>query len=460
MPRIPKPLISLCLMCALSCPVSAQDGGLAGPIWGEGPEENGAGGSKDAGASVETSQEVSSALPSSSGGTLTQVRGKTSSGAGLVASDLIDLYRVQITNGSAFSVKTNGSTFDTVVFLFRETLDASGTSVAIPVMMNDDADATATYSQIGPGLTSLTAGFYYIGVAKSGAIPLACSKLTGSAQLVALFSYTPGQSGIVFPNQEGQSLGLCDWSGSGNGGDYTLSLTGTVVARSTDCESAITLGAGTFAFGNPGITELDSARIGLGSACNGAGWIANPSWFRLGACDGETTVSLCPTAAGAKYTFVVYEGSCGNLSPVACGVPQACSAGITGALASFSADPCRQYLIAFGPIQSVGATLIPSSGTITISCAPAALSCGDAAAGSCFSTHSTPSCDSASCCSAVCAVDSFCCSTAWDATCRSEAFTLCAPPPACPPNNPDLDGDGVVSGGDLALLLSQWGSSP
>jgi hypothetical protein len=55
-------------------------------------------------------------------------------------------------------------------------------------------------------------------------------------------------------------------------------------------------------------------------------------------------------------------------------------------------------------------------------------------------------------------VDAFCCNSQWDAICVQEAYLYCAPPPACPPNDPDLDGNGVIDGGDLAILLSQWGS--
>jgi hypothetical protein len=58
----------------------------------------------------------------------------------------------------------------------------------------------------------------------------------------------------------------------------------------------------------------------------------------------------------------------------------------------------------------------------------------------------------------VCALDAFCCNSSWDAICVQGAYATCAPPPACPPNDPDLDGNGVIDGGDLALLLSQWGT--
>ena len=58
---------------------------------------------------------------------------------------------------------------------------------------------------------------------------------------------------------------------------------------------------------------------------------------------------------------------------------------------------------------------------------------GAAASGSCFSPHANPNCDSASCSSAVCAFDPFCCSTSWDASCAALAGFAC-------PGNPGTCG--------------------
>ncbi len=52
--------------------------------------------------------------------------------------------------------------------------------------------------------------------------------------------------------------------------------------------------------------------------------------------------------------------------------------------------------------------------------------CGAADAGSCFEEHATPFCDDAECCAIVCAVDPFCCDSAWDEFCVDEAQELCA----------------------------------
>jgi len=55
--------------------------------------------------------------------------------------------------------------------------------------------------------------------------------------------------------------------------------------------------------------------------------------------------------------------------------------------------------------------------------------CGATASGPCTSAHANPGCDSATCCTSVCASDPFCCSTRWDATCAATASFLCGGTP-------------------------------
>jgi hypothetical protein len=51
--------------------------------------------------------------------------------------------------------------------------------------------------------------------------------------------------------------------------------------------------------------------------------------------------------------------------------------------------------------------------------------CGAADAGSCFLGHQTPFCADSACCGAVCSVDPFCCESAWDELCAIEASAIC-----------------------------------
>lgn len=65
--------------------------------------------------------------------------------------------------------------------------------------------------------------------------------------------------------------------------------------------------------------------------------------------------------------------------------------------------------------------------TCTQDCGP---TCGPGA-GSCFSSHATPGCDTPACCDQVCALFPPCCTSAWDITCASQAIALCGGgPPA------------------------------
>ncbi len=51
--------------------------------------------------------------------------------------------------------------------------------------------------------------------------------------------------------------------------------------------------------------------------------------------------------------------------------------------------------------------------------------CGAADAPACSVVHATPFCNDADCCLAVCTVDAFCCEGSWDEVCVSEAAAIC-----------------------------------
>ncbi len=62
------------------------------------------------------------------------------------------------------------------------------------------------------------------------------------------------------------------------------------------------------------------------------------------------------------------------------------------------------------------------------SAARAGEGCGNSGGGSCFEVHETASCADATCCTAVCAIDAFCCDIEWDYVCRQLAVDQCNPP--------------------------------
>lgn len=72
-----------------------------------------------------------------------------------------------------------------------------------------------------------------------------------------------------------------------------------------------------------------------------------------------------------------------------------------------------------------------------------------------------PGCDDSGCQDAVCAIDAFCCNEQWDCLCVDEAADLCGDlcPQGVSPGPGDVNGDGVVDGADLGVLLGNWGDS-
>jgi len=52
--------------------------------------------------------------------------------------------------------------------------------------------------------------------------------------------------------------------------------------------------------------------------------------------------------------------------------------------------------------------------------------CGNSGAGSCFTSNGSPGCQSAACCTSICAADPFCCNTSWDGLCANAAWNACA----------------------------------
>ena len=78
---------------------------------------------------------------------------------------------------------------------------------------------------------------------------------------------------------------------------------------------------------------------------------------------------------------------------------------------------------------------------------------------SCFDPHPTPFCSDGGCCELVCTQDPFCCEVTWDGSCVDHAFELCTEAPCNQTCLGDLDENGSIGGGDLAMILANWGNS-
>jgi hypothetical protein len=90
--------------------------------------------------------------------------------------------------------------------------------------------------------------------------------------------------------------------------------------------------------------------------------------------------------------------------------------------------------------------------------------CGSSGSGSCFAPHANVGCDDPACCAVVCDMDSFCCSVEWDQACADEAAEFCSGG-GCPQDCVSSDTfapppDGNVDAADLAFLLGDWGVCP
>jgi hypothetical protein len=134
--------------------------------------------------------------------------------------DLEDLYRICVI-GNTFSATTiGGATFDTQLFLFAE----NGEGVAQGTVANDDS-SVYILSTLPPGGTSLAnggtlnypPGVYYLAISGFDRDPVSGENL--------IF---PNAGGVVGPNPDAGSL--TGWSGDGEVGSYTITLTGVTPA--------------------------------------------------------------------------------------------------------------------------------------------------------------------------------------------------------------------------------------
>ncbi|MBU6208625.1 MAG: hypothetical protein KGR22_01805 [Planctomycetes bacterium] len=370
----------------------ADDGDLAGPIWGEGDGDK-------AGASPATAMRTKTVAASdSSGGTVTSISGSTGT-TSLVGTlpDSVDLYEIFVFSPTLFDVTTQGSSFNTRLFLFKKVVNADGSIDAIPLAANDNVSTLANWSRLHNTSSSavlipgLTAGAHYLAVTNNAVVSTTCPR---ALQPTPHFSFT-SSTAILQPVNSGE---LCDWTGSSAAaGAYTINIVGGVrLTRPSTCDDAPVLGDGSYAYSTvDNQAEGSENNIGLNNICGVAAAIRSPTWFRLDACTGSTTVRVQPSISGtAAYGFVVYTGACGSLTPIACSD----TFGTAGEL-TFASDSCQTYYVAYGPLKPTSSTQFPvvGPGTLIISCTPSA-------------------------------------------------------PDA------DINGDGVIDGNDLALLLSQWGS--
>ena len=412
----------------------------SGPTWQEDP---------DAGSVPNGSQTVRT----TGVGTVNRVNGTTTTASplieGLVGFDPVDLFEIDIVSPATFTVVT-GPEFDSRLFLFRK----GGTPcapVAIPVAANQRRSPGANGSEL-KAIAGLEVATYYLAITGSPAIPRGwVTAGSGGFSLVDLFAFPPDGLGTVYPLAPGAVLAEWTTPASTASGTYSMTVNGAGAKAAATCAEAARAVAGLTPFnltgGSTGAETLPAGcEPGLITGISRTIWVRH-----VVQCDGDLTVGAEPTAATQHPLAVAaWIGCCNQRVPVGCSVaPLAAEQAMT----TFPVRRGDDLLIAIG-LKMTSSSLPPAiTGNLFIECVPTS-TCGDEGAGSCFSPHKTPFCNAGDCCSTVCAVDPYCCAVRWDDACVAGAMDLCVE--STP--SPDINGDGIVDGNDLALLLSAWGS--
>ena len=83
--------------------------------------------------------------------------------------------------------------------------------------------------------------------------------------------------------------------------------------------------------------------------------------------------------------------------------------------------------------------------------------CGDPASGACDVPNGTPGCEDLDCCNSVCAIDPYCCDTAWDSICVSETAVACFD--GDPPENDECVDATDLGTGDQVIPFTSLGAS-
>jgi hypothetical protein len=139
-------------------------------------------------------------------------------------------------------------------------------------------------------------------------------------------------------------------------------------------------------------------------------------------------ISLCGSAYDTRVA--IYSG-CGVCPATALLVCNDDSCGLQSQILGVSVTLGSCYTIRVG-----GYDINSGTGNMNLSFGAPPSLCGSAGHDCC--TTGGPGCDDVACCEAVCAADAFCCDTAWDTICVGEVATFCAEPcpSACDKANP------------------------
>ncbi len=163
--------------------------------------------------------------------------------------------------------------------------------------------------------------------------------------------------------------------------------------------------------------------------------------------EGLATFTTCDPA-GFDTSMVLYTGSCGDLTQIACngdGTGETGCQAFYSRIADLPVEPGVTYYIRLGGYNAETGT-----GNLTVQFLGFGGCAG--AEGSCIEAHPTPGCDNQACCAVACDIESFCCDVEWDEFCVQIAlkncdYVICPDVPGAPANNCPQTATVVPGGG-------------
>ncbi|MHC5006164.1 MAG: zinc metalloprotease, partial [Planctomycetota bacterium] len=189
---------------------------------------------------------------------------------------------------------------------------------------------------------------------------------------------------------------------------------GNLCVTGDECDRPIEVSEGVV----PVVTLVDNSGFVDDSSCATGDEI--DEWYNYTAsCGGQATAFICTEFTAVDITLSIFDACNGN--EIACSHDDPdCSLGTDfNARVSWMATGGETYAIRVSAVDATPGNNFTGDLVVNVAC------CGSAAAGNCFVANGTPFCDKRACCEAVCAVDAYCCTVQWDATCAAQAQSMC-----------------------------------
>ncbi len=188
-----------------------------------------------------------------------------------------------------------------------------------------------------------------------------------------------------------------------------------------DCFAAVDVSEGVTPFTNIGAQTDGPALTSQCGTTGPANIFYNDVWFNyVASCSGPVTIDTCESDYDALLAvYDSFECPVSNAALQACD-DDGCGQIASGSTVTISATAGQSYKLRIGGFNGAS-----GGGVLNITCNTTPDVCGPPNPQSCFVANPGPGCNDAGCCGLVCAVDPFCCATAWDGICAMEALDIC-----------------------------------